>query len=278
MKTAAVPDDPTKARDDALTLVALGVVAFAVTDVTHEALGHGLMTLLVGEHAVLLTSCYFTSYGPYSRWIPAAGGLMNLAAAFAALAVLRQLTRLDPLMRYFLALLLAFNLFFAVGYPAYSGLTMFGDWAAVTNGLRPTWLWRVLLVLISVVGYYLSMRLLAWPLAPFAGTIGGQTARFPSRSRMARLTLIPYLAAIVLACAAGARNPNGWHTMLTSGMPSAAAAFGITQMDHFISSVPKATYPVVSEPLRRSWPWISFAVVVLIFFIGILGPGIRFSS
>jgi hypothetical protein len=272
-------------RDDSLTLIALGVVAFALTDVTHEALGHGLMTLLVRERAVLLTTCYFTSNGPYSHWIPAAGGLMNLVAGFVVLAVLHWSSRIELLQRYFLVLFAAFNLFFAFSYPAYSGLTMFGDWATVTQTLQPAWLWRTLLVVVSVVGYYASMRLLAWPLAPFAGVTGDikdqlhadPSVRFPSRARIARLTWIPYAAAIALACAAGARNPSGWHTMLTAGLPAAAAAFGLTQMDHFVSAIPRGSYPVVAVPLRRSWGWVAASALVAAFFVGVLGPGIRFS-
>ncbi|MGH9640661.1 MAG: hypothetical protein ACRD3Y_11405, partial [Bryobacteraceae bacterium] len=64
--------EPT-AVDDRTTLAALGVLAFALADVSHEALGHGLATLLVGGKAVLLTTCYFGSRGSSSRWIPASG-------------------------------------------------------------------------------------------------------------------------------------------------------------------------------------------------------------
>jgi hypothetical protein len=32
----------------------------------------------------------------------------------------------------------------------------------------------------------------------------------------------------------------------------------------------------VIEPMQRSSPWIVVATVVLIFFVGVLGPGIRF--
>ena len=131
--------------DDQPTLAALGVLAFALADVSHEALGHGLTTLAIGGKAVLLTTCNFDSRGNYSRWIPAAGGLMNLAVGLGSLTALRLFPRLANIFRYFLILAAAFNLFFAFGYPPYSGTARFGDWAAVTSGLEPTWLWRVLL-------------------------------------------------------------------------------------------------------------------------------------
>jgi hypothetical protein len=116
------------------------VLAFALADVSHEALGHGLATLAVGGKAVLLTTCYFSSSGNSSRWIPAAGGLMNLAVGLGTLAALRLCSHLSPLLRYFLVLGAAFNLLFAFGYPAYSGIARFGDWAAVISGFEPEWL------------------------------------------------------------------------------------------------------------------------------------------
>jgi hypothetical protein len=262
--------------DDRTTLAALGVLAFALTDTVHEALGHGLATLAVGGNAVLLTTCYFNSSGHYSRWIPAAGGLMNLAVGLGSLAALRLFSRPNLLLRYFLVLVAALNLFFAFGYPAYSGIARFGDWAAVMSGVEPEWLWRVLLVVVSVVGYYGSMKLLAGPIAPFAGTAGAPTGGLQDGSRLRRITLIPYVAAIVLACLAGLLNPSGWRTMLTAGFPAAAAAFGLTQMDHFVGPGRSGISSEVVQPLRRSFPWIVAAVVVLIIFVGVLGPGIRF--
>jgi hypothetical protein len=276
VKKSSVPFHDARSVDDGPTLAALGMLAFALTDVSHEALGHGLATLAVGGKAVLLTTCYFTSNGNFSRWIPAAGGLMNLAVGLGSLAALRLISRSAPLGRYFLVLVAAFNLFFAFGYPAYSGIAQFGDWAAVTSGFEPQWLWRVLLVVVAVVGYYGSMKLLARPLAVFAGTAGVPTGRPPDKARLKRITTIPYVAAMIIACLAGALNPNGWRTMLTAGLPAAAAAFGLTQMDHFVGSIWGGASQEVIGPMQRSSRWILAAVVVLIFFVGVLGPGIRF--
>jgi hypothetical protein len=262
--------------DDRSTLAALGVLAFALADVSHEALGHGLATLAVGGKPVLLTTCYFNSSGNFSLWIPAAGGLMNLAVGLGSLAALRLFSRLGPLLRYFLVLVAAFNLFFAFGYPAYSGIARFGDWARVIAGFEPEWLWRLLLVAVAVAGYYGCMKLLARAIAPFAGTAEAINGGLPDKGRLRRITLIPYLAAMILACLAGALNPSGWLTMLTAGLPAAAAAFGLTQMDRFVGSGWSKASQEVIQPMQRSSPWIVVAVVVLILFVGWLGPGIRF--
>ena len=262
--------------DDRVTLAALGVLAFALADVSHEALGHGPATIAVGGKAVLLTTCYFSSSGNFSRWSPAAGGLMNLAVGLGSLAALRLCSHSSPILRYFLVLGAAFNLLFAFGYPAYSGIARFGDWARVISGLEPEWLWRMLLVAVAVALYYGSMKLLASAISPFAGTARLPAAGRQDKARLGRITLIPYVAAMLLACLAGALNPNGWRTMLTAGLAAAGAAFGLTQLDHLLDSGWGNASQQVIAPIERSSPWIATAVVVLIFFVGVLGPGIEF--
>jgi hypothetical protein len=263
--------------DDWLALLACGVLAFIVADMSHEAVGHGLATLAVGGKVDFITTCYVDSSGHYSKWIPAAGGLTNLAVGLGSLAFLRLRSHVSPMVRYFLILVAAFNLFFAVGYPAYSGIALFGDWAAVINGLAPPWIWRFVLVAVAVAGYYASMRLLIDPMAPFAGVAEGKAERVLAQARIRRITLIPYIGAMVVACAAAALNPRGPMQILTSGLPAAAAAFGLTQMDNLISPRHARTSGGALKPLQRSVPWIVAAVIVMTCFVLVLGRGLRFS-
>lgn len=262
-----------KNQDDAFTLMALGILAFVVADVSHEALGHGLAVLATGPKPIILTTCYFGSAGNTSRWIPAGGGIANVVVGLGSALLLQIFRPRSPHLNYFLVLAAAFNLLFAAAYPAYSGIAAFGDWAGVISGLSPHWLWRILLVIISVGSYYASLKLIAYAVQPFCGS------RHPeSLARLRRITLIPYLMAMVTACLAAAFNPSGWTVIFTSGLPAAAAAFGLTQMDHF----PRACSPdpllPSAAPITRSLGWIVTAIFVLGFFIGVLGPGIRFSS
>ena len=259
-----------KSVDDALTLVSLGIVAFVIAIVTHEGLGHGLATLAVGGKPVMLTTCYFSSSGSLSKWIPAAGGIANVIMGLLSVLVLRLLRTVKPHIRFFLVLVAAFNLLFAAGYPAYSGIAAFGDWAAVISGLSPAWLWRVLLVAFSVISYYLSLRLLAVEMRPFCG-LNLQEAQ----TRLRRITLIPFLAALAAASLAGALNPAGWTVIFTDALPGAAAAFGLTRLDHFLQArASDSSLP--AGAITRSWGWILAAGAILSFFVGVLGPGIIF--
>lgn len=262
---------PTESKDDALTLAGLGVLGFTLAVVTHEGLGHGLATLAVGAKPVILTSCYFGSSGSLSRWIPAAGGIANTIAGLLLLVILRSLHRAGPRVRLFLVLAAAFNLFFAAAYPAYSGVAGFGDWAAVIAGLSPAWLYRSVLVAASVLLYYLWLRLVGVEFRPFAGSSAPQAS-----ARLQRITLIPFLAAVVAAALAGAFNPSGWTILLKAGIPSAACAFGLTQMDHFAKVRPGSEFAPLGA-VTRSTGWIVAAAIALALFAGLLGPGIKFS-
>jgi len=256
--------------DDTLTLVALGVVAFVVADTAHEALGHGLAILAVGAKPVLLTTCFIRSTGSVSRWIPAAGGIANLAVGLLSVLALRLLRTVSASVRCFLVLLAAFNLLFAAAYPAYSGIALFGDWAAVISGLSPAWVWRSLLVIFSVISYYLSLLLLAVELRPFCGSNAPEAL-----DRLQRITLVPFIAALGVAGLGGAFNPVGWTVIFTSALPGAAAAFGLTQIDNF-PAVRVSGSSVPAGAIARSLGWILTAAAVLVFFVGVLGPGIKF--
>jgi hypothetical protein len=264
---------PAHSTDDAPTLVAMGIVAFVIADVTHEGLGHGLATLAVGGQPVLLTSSYFSSSGSLSRWIPAGGGIANVIVGGLFIAALRMFRGASQRVRYFLVLSVAFNLLFAAAYPVYSGIARFGDWAAVISGLSPVWLWRILLVALGVTFYYLSLLLLAFEMRPFCGS-----ERPEGLIRLRRITLIPYLAALVAACLAGSLNPLGWTNILTAAAPAAAGAFGLTQLDHFPTvRLPYPSLPNASS-ITRSLGWIVCAAIILAFFVGVLGPGIKLGA
>ena len=194
-----------------------------------------------------------------------------------SLAFLRLRPGLRPLSRYFLILVAAFNLFFGVGYPAYSGIALFGDWAAVINGLNPSWIWRLVLIAVSVVGYYVSMRWLIQPMTPFAGVAENNAATLSAQARLRQLTLTPYLAAMVVACLAASLNPQGPMQILTAGLPAAAAAFGLTQMDNLIPPQRSGASPDSAKPLQRSVPWMVAAVMVVTLYIAVLGRGVRFA-
>lgn len=143
--------------DDTLTLSAISVVAAILTNVLHEGVGHGLTALLTGASSGVLTTVAWSSAFD-SLLIEAGETLVNLAAALVFWWALRSVKNAGMSIRYFLLIICAFNLFTGTGYFFFSGVTNFGDWAAVISGLYPHWLWRALLVVGGTATYYAAVR------------------------------------------------------------------------------------------------------------------------
>jgi hypothetical protein len=271
-KTAvAVSPEKTPAARDRVTIVAISIVAFALANTLHEGAGHGGACLVTGGHAKVLSSVHFEC-DRGSRLIAAGGSLVNFIVGFLCWAALRAAKAKRRHLAYFLWVLMTVNLLQGGGYFLFSGLGNFGDWAEVIRGLGPAWLWRTGLVVLGVVSYVLLMWLALRELRPFLGE--GDWRRGGAKD----LTLVPYLSGGVLYTVAGMFNPVG---MILVAVSAAAASFGGTSgmawMTQYLGG--KLAPRIASQPveLKRSFEWIVVAVIVAAVFIGVLGPGVRFS-
>ena len=192
------------------------------------------------------------------------GTLVNLLSAAIFCVLLAHGSRWRADVRYFLVLALAGNLFTGTGYFFFSGLSNFGDWAAVIRGLEPHWAWQLGLVVVGAASYWASMLLVAAQLRPIRGE---------DRRRMRRLCWTPYFTDGALAGIAGLPNPAGLFYVIASALPSTLGAnagllslpFMIDRRDHTETLV---------EPIRRSLPWIVAGAISSILFIVVLGRGI----
>ena len=256
-------------NDDRLTVIAISVLACVLQDVLHEGLGHGVTAWLSGAHHVTMSTVALQS-DIETRWISANGTLVNLIFASVFWLLLRGGTRYRPTLRYFLVLAMMGNLFTGTGYFLFSGVANFGDWAAVIHGLEPYWAWRVGLILLGAVSYYLSMLLVAAELKPFHGS------HEPS-SRMRGLCWIPYFTDGVLAGVAGLLNPAGLFYVIASALPSTLGAnAGLLSLPSIMRKNTVAPEKTVA-PLKRSIPWIATGALVAALFIFVLGRGLTWS-
>ena len=252
-------------NNDWITLAAIGVVAFVIADMTHEAIGHGSVFLMMGgKNAVLTTGNLSTDFA--GRWLAAGGPLANIIAGGILWFVLRRERSLSVQARYFLWLCMAFNLLFGTGYLMYSGIANFGDWAAVIAGLEPWWLWRAALFVIGVIAYRFSMKIVAYAGVDFLSTEPGAKAD-------SRIVLVPYFAAGITACAAAFFNPLGPMMILTVGAAASfGAGIGLALIQRAFPYLPASAAPA---RVTRSWGWIGVAAIVLVVFVGVVGPGIK---
>jgi hypothetical protein len=260
-------------QPDLLTIAAIAIAATVIADFIHEGLGHGGMCVATGGQPMVLSTVHFECSAD-TRLVAAGGTLANLVLGALFWVAARAVKR-SASWRYFFWLLMAFNLFDAGGYFLFSGIGNFGDWAAVVAGWQPAWAWRVGLIALGTVTYFLLfVPLCLRELRPFLGRDAEIRVR-----RARRLTLTPYLTGGVLSCIAGTLNPVGPLLILPS---AAAASFGgksaLAWMWTLLRGPLIPSTELQMPEIERSRGWMVTAGILATVFIAGLGPGVKFHS
>jgi hypothetical protein len=256
-----MPDEVNAAPDDFWTVVAIAAVACMLQSVLHEGLGHGGVAYLSGANFITV-STVAENADVDSRWILAAGTLVNLAAG-ALFWMLLRWKRYSPEVRFFLVIALAGNLFTGTGYFFFSGVANFGDWAGVIHELQPQWAWRVGLVALGAVSYYAAMLLLKVELKAF------RRSGVPRRIR--GLAWTPYFTEGLVATLGGLMNPAGLFYVIASAIPATMGAnAGMLSLPGMVGQGEGEEVEVI----RRDWRWIGVAAVLAGLFIFVLGRGL----
>jgi len=175
--------------------------------------------------------------------------------------------------KYFIWLLGTLGLLTATGYLLFSGVSGLGDFGTSRDGviyqLEPEWLWRVLLILAGLGGYYGSIY---FSLRRMAAIIGGSGLERVQRAQ--RLSLTSYLTGGIVSVLIGFLNPLGIVIVLIS---AAAASLGGTSalawMMQLLSRKIETSSPLLS--LQRSWAWIGVALVGVLLYAAVLGPTLK---
>ena len=255
-------------KDDRYTLIAISALAYILQDILHEGLGHAVTAWWSGARQITISTVAMQS-DISTRWISASGTLVNLFFAVVLWLLLRRPQRYSPALRYFFVMALAGNLFTGFGYFLFSGVANFGDWAAVIHGLHPYWVWRLGLIVVGAITYYLSMLLVAQQLQAFRPPI-------EDSQRIRRLSWIPYFTEGVLAGLAGLFNPAGLFYVIASALPSTLGAnAGLWALPSMIYGWKGPVEPVL--PIHRSRGWIFAGALASLLFIFVLGRGINWS-
>jgi hypothetical protein len=269
---ATTPQDEERIRttDNTLTIIAISIVAGILTNILHEGVGHGLTALLTGAKSGVLTTVAWSSASD-TRLVAAGGTLVNLAAALVFWLALRSVKLASMPMRYFLLIACAFNLFTGTGYFLFSGVTNFGDWAAVISGLPLHWLWRTLLVVVGAASYFIAAVVVGIGLVRYVGIPRHK------HGRLRKLTIVPYFSGILLASVAGLLNPLGMQLLWQSALPATAGGqSGLLWLQYYI---PRDTDPERSSAqLAPSYVWLGVAAVLGILYVVVLGRGITLRS
>ncbi len=242
------------------TIISMAVLASAAATLLHEGVGHGVTAWLRGDVPTQLTSNHLSTMRP-DRWVDAAGTLVNLFAGAAALLASRAAgTRAN--LRYFLWIFAALNLLPGAGYFLFSGIIGFGDWQKVIHGLPHQVALRAIMAIFGAVLYISVVRLLAVAVRPFC-------LRRATYNVVGRL---PYWAACLFSCAAGALDPLGLKLFLISTVPAAfGGSAGLLWADSLLPA--EAAQPALLVYRQRGW-WMAAALLGLAYII-IVGRGVQ---
>jgi hypothetical protein len=253
-----------------VTIVAVAIPAFALQPFAHEVLGHAVTAWATGARVILISSTAMQT-GPGGRIIPASGPLANLFLGALGYVALRRIPRFSAL-RLFLWIFTFANLFIGTGYILFSGLTNFGDSAAVIAGLKPAWLYRTALIVFGAFGYRFSVGLAA------RDTLGVIRNGSLSTENFERLCYASCAAGSVLYIAASTLNPVSRSLILYDGVSAACGiAVGLVLLPGIVNQYAKRLDAAgASETsLPFSVAWIIFGFVSAALFIVFLGRGIR---
>ena len=246
-----------------VTLLAAACAAYLVADVAHEGLGHGGACLALGGKLILLSTTY-EDCSIRSALIDGAGPVVGILVALLAWAWVRFAPPRSPAARVFLCLVFAFAAFWNVGYMVKSGLTDQGDWAFVIKGLEPSVAWHAGLTILGIVLYVLAMRMSG---AVMRTALASET----SSMRPFGFALTAILVAGLLSAAAATFDPRGPATILTDALPSSLGSFGLVWVGWTMNKRDPGLR--IAIPLSPGWIAAGFASAV--FFIAVLGPGLR---
>lgn len=263
-----------KGKIGLLTVGAIAIVAYLLSALIHEAVGHGLTAFLLGAKLKQIAGD-FVDYdnarlSPWANRAVAAGGTAaNLLAGALSLLWLRREKPRGANARYFLWLLGHINLFQGFGYMMVLSFASFGDWHAFVQGLEFKMGWQVGFTLFGLAGSLIAFFHSARSLDSFAGA--DDSVR---RNRAFLLTFIPYLLGGLVNSLSAAFGPGG---MLLVFISAAMATFGGT--------CPLVWVPLAMGPARTTTPetpftptrskfWLGLGVAALAVYFFILGPGL----
>jgi hypothetical protein len=248
-------------RHSIASIVSMAVLSIGLAAAFHEGLGHGVTAWVRGDGVTELTSNHLSTVTA-DRLVDAAGTIVNLiVAAFCFLGYQTASERAN--LRYFFWLFGAVNLLLGSGYFCFSGVIGVGDWAAFISGWPNQLLLRIVMSAFGLVFYIFSAKLIAT----------GARAFMATDSEYKTVSRLPYFAACIFYCIAGAFDPLGIQLLLVSTIPAAFGGLsGLVWADKYVPRTAPEK-PLAVAPSRALW---ITAAIFAVAFVAILGRGIEF--
>ncbi|MFZ1700484.1 MAG: hypothetical protein WBO10_15685 [Pyrinomonadaceae bacterium] len=144
-------------KEKLITWATIGVLAYIISDIVHEAIGHGGTAILFGNQITLLSSVYFRSE-PRNIIDSIGGPIANLCFSIVAFFVLKKAKNIWAIL--FLIHVLTYNLFWFAGTIISSAVFKTGDWTFAIRSLNAGQSDRYILFIAGATIYYLAFRFL----------------------------------------------------------------------------------------------------------------------
>ena len=250
------------AKHSKATIISLAVISSAAATLLHEGVGHGVIAWLRGDIPTELTSNHLSALHA-DHWVEAGGTIVNLIVGAISL-IASQTSGNRANLRYFLWIFAALNLLPGAGYFLYSGVMSVGDWQAVVANLPHQFAAHAVLAIFGALLYYFAVYRLAIAIKPFC-------AKRADYNTVGRL---PYYAACLFSCAAGAFDPLGLKIFFLS---TVAAAFGGLSGLLWAESLIPANPSEEQLWVRPQPVWWIVATIFGLSYIVVIGRGIKFA-
>ena len=171
-----------------------GMVAYMLTDIIHEVIGHGATCLIIGHKIDLISSVYFKSR-PGSFLTDIGGPIANLLSGLLIHTLLKNKKGLSLPITLLLLNLLAYNLCWFSGTILESAFSNSGDWTYAVRELHIGALGKLVLIIAGTIAYLFSISVVR----AHANRIGAAFTGFPLKKSI----IYSWFAAAISATIAG---------------------------------------------------------------------------
>jgi hypothetical protein len=269
---------PSISKPDLLTVIAISALAYIAAIGLHEHLGHTTACYLLGsrptEISAFYVNCNDASLSDLRiRLVSLAGPVVSLLVGVVCFLILRYRAPRSSQGFYFVWLLGSIGAMAATGYLLLSGISGIGDLGMTRDGVfyqaTPAWLWRLLLTLAGLVGYFLVDLISVHRIDP---RLAGQGRPRIHAARM--LALTSYLTGAAVSILIGLLNSNGlFIVLISSAASSLGGTSGLLWMMQLLNR--EKVVPVPGLVISRNWGWIAVGAMVTVAYAAVLGPTIR---
>ena len=266
-------------RIDLPTIVALSALAWLTLIVSHELLGHGIASYLVGGRLVYFDAMY-AEYAPppggmpfwAGKFVTSAGTLVNVLMAVGAMLWFARMPKRQSWLGFFLWIFILFSLFQSGCYVAFSQYIYRSmDWHKFLIDLEPRWAWSAVEIVVGAAMIGLGIFYARRHHYTFLD------AHAPLKIQKTMLLVVPWLTATVVATAAGMVVPTDSRGLVILG--AVGNSFNFLMWMPLLALLPsRPDRALRTVALCRHWAGLVSGVILTLVFIFVIGRGIHFAG